>query len=181
MSFSGQFLVGGQGQGGPWPLWSPPGSATAYRPTSNYASSAQTVKFVLNFKQSFCCWIQQWNPWSTWLNTLWISLLQFTVLAGYFFLYLHWYSFFLLITPVDNIYLCCMLYFLFQLEYFLFSFYPSIVCIPFPSSGNFSIWFWRQYTSLFASIAAIVFLFLTSDRKSSRCEKHVINVGDRFP
>ena len=88
---------------------------------------------------------------------------------------------FLLITPVDNIYLCCMLYFLFQLEYFLFSFYPSIVCIPFPSSGNFSICFWRQYTSLFASIAAIVFLFLTSDRKSSRCEKHVINVGDRFP
>ena len=29
--------------------------------------------------------------------------------------------------------------------------------------------FWRQYVPLFASIAAIVSLLLTSDRKSSRC------------
>ena len=34
-----------------------------------------------------------------------------------------------------------------------------------PVSGNFSIRFWRQYMSLFASIAAIVSLLLTSDRK----------------
>ena len=32
-----------------------------------------------------------------------------------------------------------------------------------------SIRFWRQYVSLFALIAAIVSLLLTSDRKSSRC------------
>ena len=34
-------------------------------------------------------------------------------------------------------------------------------------SGNFSIRFWRQYVSLFASIASVVSLLLTSDRKSS--------------
>ena len=38
----------------------------------------------------------------------------------------------------------------------------------FINSGNFSIRFWRQYASLFASIAITVYLLLTSDRKSSR-------------
>ena len=36
-------------------------------------------------------------------------------------------------------------------------------------SWNFSIRFWRQCMSLFASIAVFVSLLLTSDRKSSRC------------
>ena len=36
-------------------------------------------------------------------------------------------------------------------------------------SWNFSIRFWRQYMLLFASIAAIVFLLLTSHRISSLC------------
>ena len=40
------------------------------------------------------------------------------------------------------------------------------------NSGNISIRFWRQYVSLFASIAAIVVLLLTSDRKSSRCKNN---------
>ena len=35
-------------------------------------------------------------------------------------------------------------------------------------SGTFSISFWRQYVSLYASIGTIVSLLLTSDRKSSR-------------
>ena len=35
--------------------------------------------------------------------------------------------------------------------------------------GNFSIRIWRQYVSLFTSIAAIISLLLTSDRKSSHC------------
>ena len=35
-------------------------------------------------------------------------------------------------------------------------------------SRNFSIHFWKPYVSLFAPIAAIVSLLLTSDRKSSR-------------
>ena len=34
-------------------------------------------------------------------------------------------------------------------------------------SGNFSIRFWRQYVLLFSSMAAIVSLLLTSDRKIS--------------
>ena len=38
-------------------------------------------------------------------------------------------------------------------------------------SGNLSVRFWRQYVSLFASIAAAVVLLLTSDRKSSRWNK----------
>ena len=35
----------------------------------------------------------------------------------------------------------------------------------YPGNGNFSIRFWIQYVSLFTSIAAIVSLLLTSDRK----------------
>ena len=45
-------------------------------------------------------------------------------------------------------------------------------------SGNFSIHFWRQYLSLFVSIAAIVSLLLTSDRKSF-CWGTKMSIGSR--
>ena len=43
-------------------------------------------------------------------------------------------------------------------------------------SGNIFIHFWRQYLSLFASIATIVSLLVTADRKSSRCCRCLITM-----
>ena len=42
-----------------------------------------------------------------------------------------------------------------------------------PYTVTASIRFWRQYEPLFTSIAAIVFLLLTSDRKSSRWRENM--------
>ena len=48
------------------------------------------------------------------------------------------------------------------------------IFMEFIVSGNFSIHFWRQYMSLYASITAIVSLLLTSDRKSSRWRSQML-------
>ena len=43
-------------------------------------------------------------------------------------------------------------------------------------SGNFSIRFWRQYVPLFASIAAIISLLLTSNRKGLGLDTQKCNI-----
>ena len=41
--------------------------------------------------------------------------------------------------------------------------------LPYVSSENFPIRFWRQYMLLFASMAAVTVLIVDSRQKSSRC------------
>ena len=49
------------------------------------------------------------------------------------------------------------------------------VSLRFINSANFSIRFWRHYVSLFASIALLLSLLWTSDRKSSRWTVNTYN------